>query len=420
MDRKFVETLDYYYKNEVTHKNYYKMPKIIFTDYYNDLALNAKVAYMLLLDRVGLSEKNNWVDDEGRVRIIYTQEELSKILGCSVRTLYKIFSSLENFYGEGDGLIKLVSQGKSKPYLIYVKNIATLTNTSKISNIKGTTTEDENVEKNTPGNTVNNTVVENFIESYVENSGDCEYGENSNDKSGGETQNIPVTTSKNFHSQPEKNSVHDAKKIPPSKNNTNNNNINNNDISQSFTQERGKKKNLKKTPKLNDGENDKIDYVEIVGKMYQNKELPCEYMLDYSKMEIAIKHLIDFDTMEFNFENNQFDPFDFSLYKLFINTLVTMLTCEKMVLKNREIYSSKVYYMLCNYIKFSDTDAIKQAFIKIVDDVAIFNYKKGSLVSEIRNPGHYMAVCILDALNNGDIKMQTEIYSLLNADRYDV
>ena len=58
--------LDYYYGNEAEQYSFYRIPKILFTDpLFKGISVEAKVLYGLLLDRMGLSVKNNWLDGEG-------------------------------------------------------------------------------------------------------------------------------------------------------------------------------------------------------------------------------------------------------------------------------------------------------------------------------------------------------------------
>lgn len=58
--------LDYYYGNEAEQYSFYRIPKILFTDpLFKGVSVEAKVLYGLLLDRMGLSVKNNWLDGEG-------------------------------------------------------------------------------------------------------------------------------------------------------------------------------------------------------------------------------------------------------------------------------------------------------------------------------------------------------------------
>ena len=56
---------------------FYRVPKLLFTtDRFWNLSTDAKMLYGLLLDRMSLSQKNGWVDEQGRVYIIYTIEYL--------------------------------------------------------------------------------------------------------------------------------------------------------------------------------------------------------------------------------------------------------------------------------------------------------------------------------------------------------
>ena len=55
--------LDYYYGNEAEQYNFYRIPKTLLTDHhYKSVSLEAKVLYGLMLDRMGLSVRNGWLD----------------------------------------------------------------------------------------------------------------------------------------------------------------------------------------------------------------------------------------------------------------------------------------------------------------------------------------------------------------------
>lgn len=60
-----------------------------------DLSHTAKILYTLLLDRATLSQKNNWVDDRGRIYVIYPLSNLAKDLGCCVSSVTRAFTELE-------------------------------------------------------------------------------------------------------------------------------------------------------------------------------------------------------------------------------------------------------------------------------------------------------------------------------------
>ena len=73
--------LDYYYGNEAEQYSFYRVPKTILTDpRYKGVSIEAKVLYGLLLDRMGLSVKNGWMDGERRVYIYFTQEDAITVL----------------------------------------------------------------------------------------------------------------------------------------------------------------------------------------------------------------------------------------------------------------------------------------------------------------------------------------------------
>ena len=68
--------LDYYYGTEADQFSFYRIPKTLLTDpRYKSVSIEAKVLYGLLLDRMGLSVKNGWMDGDKRVYIYFTQED---------------------------------------------------------------------------------------------------------------------------------------------------------------------------------------------------------------------------------------------------------------------------------------------------------------------------------------------------------
>lgn len=57
-----------YKANEYLENSFYQVPKELFINsYYMSLSLASKVLYGLLLDRLYLSIKNNWSDDNGDI-----------------------------------------------------------------------------------------------------------------------------------------------------------------------------------------------------------------------------------------------------------------------------------------------------------------------------------------------------------------
>lgn len=97
---------------------FYRVPKLLFTsDRFWNLSTDAKMLYGLLLDRMALSQKNGWVDEQGRVYIIYTVENIMESLGCGNKKAIQLLAELEN----KANLILRKKQGLGKPNLIYVK-----------------------------------------------------------------------------------------------------------------------------------------------------------------------------------------------------------------------------------------------------------------------------------------------------------
>lgn len=121
--------------NEVENNQFFKFPKWLFDEPYISLKDRAKLMYMLLWDRLSLSKKNNWYDDDGRVYIYYTIEQLKGELKCSTQSVVIAKKELSDF-----GLIEEVRQGVNKPNKIYVCGL--LKNRSQdFQNLEGTKTE---------------------------------------------------------------------------------------------------------------------------------------------------------------------------------------------------------------------------------------------------------------------------------------
>ena len=110
--------LNYYYGNEADQYSFYRIPKALLTDpRYKDITIEAKVLYGLLLDRMGLSIRNGWMDKSGRVYIYFTLEDAMQMMACGHNKAVKLFAELEQ-----SGLIERKRQGQGRPARIYVKN----------------------------------------------------------------------------------------------------------------------------------------------------------------------------------------------------------------------------------------------------------------------------------------------------------
>ena len=113
---------DYFYGAEADQFSFYRIPKVLFTEErFKSISAEAKVLYGLLLDRMSLSARNGWLDEEGRVYIIFSVEDIMTSMGCANQKAAKLLYELESKCS----LIERKRQGLGKPNLIYVKNFVT-------------------------------------------------------------------------------------------------------------------------------------------------------------------------------------------------------------------------------------------------------------------------------------------------------
>ena len=112
---------NYYYGKEAEQFSFFRIPKLLFTDpIFSKLSSDAKVLYGILLDRMNLSMKNNWIDEENKVYIIFTIEEIAEIMCCATQKATKILQELDD--KKGIGLVEKKRLGLGKPNILYVKN----------------------------------------------------------------------------------------------------------------------------------------------------------------------------------------------------------------------------------------------------------------------------------------------------------
>ncbi|HFI0468764.1 TPA: replication initiator protein A [Streptococcus suis] len=107
-----------FFKKEVEKFQYFQMPKWLFVEPYCELSLQAKTVYMFLFNRLSLSLKNEWQDDDGQVFVYYSNEKLAGKedgLGCSIPTVIKAKKELASV-----GLLKEVRQGLTLSNRIYL------------------------------------------------------------------------------------------------------------------------------------------------------------------------------------------------------------------------------------------------------------------------------------------------------------
>ena len=109
--------LEYYYGKEAEQFTFYRLPKALITDpRFKEISNNAKLLYGLMLDRMSLSARSGWFDDDNRVFIKYAVKSIMEDLNCSKMTAVGLLKELQ-----GIGLID-VEQKNGLANIIYVKN----------------------------------------------------------------------------------------------------------------------------------------------------------------------------------------------------------------------------------------------------------------------------------------------------------
>ena len=115
---------DYFYGDEAEQFIYFRIPRLLITDpRFKHLSTDAKLLYGMLLDRMSLSVKNGWYDEDGRVYIYYTVEEICDDMNCGRDKAMKMLADLDT--RKGVGLINRIKQGQGKPTKLYVRRFTT-------------------------------------------------------------------------------------------------------------------------------------------------------------------------------------------------------------------------------------------------------------------------------------------------------
>lgn len=108
---------------------YSTLPSLLLYEepYKSNLSDKAKLLYMIILDRLKLSIKNNYTNDKNEVYIYLSRQEVQKILSCSDKTVTKTFNeliSLELIFEERKAIgknIKIYINKKEDIFMAYGK-----------------------------------------------------------------------------------------------------------------------------------------------------------------------------------------------------------------------------------------------------------------------------------------------------------
>ncbi len=193
-------------RNEVMQFQFYSVPKIFFVEKkYRKMSLIAKMIYSIYLDRLGLSQKNEWINSKEQVYLCFTRKEMADILGISEKTVGEVNKELKKYK-----LIYEERKGLGKPNLIYLSNFIVDEEKEESENEK-IDIQEKKIGENKNGN--------NYIS---ENEG------NSNQ----EISNVQIKNCKILSSGTENNSAQEKKKLHTNNTEYSNTNYNNTEISQ--------------------------------------------------------------------------------------------------------------------------------------------------------------------------------------------
>ena len=88
---------DYYYGKEAEQFSFYRIPRMLIKDKrFSVISNDAKILYGLMLDRMSMSIRNQWQDDEDRTYIIYTIENIMEDINCSKSKAIRVISELDS------------------------------------------------------------------------------------------------------------------------------------------------------------------------------------------------------------------------------------------------------------------------------------------------------------------------------------
>lgn len=105
-----------YQLSDVINGRFLRLPLSLFANPdYRKLSAESKLVYALLLDRMSLSQKNGWINEDGEVYLIYTREEIADILCITYKKAIAAFKELISA-----GLLLEKRQGRGFPNRLFV------------------------------------------------------------------------------------------------------------------------------------------------------------------------------------------------------------------------------------------------------------------------------------------------------------
>lgn len=363
---KIVTGNGYYTGGEQEKFAYFRVPKFLTTEAFGKMSSDAKIVFGVLIDRVTLSRKNNWVDEKGRVYLYFTIEEGCGLLGKSRPTVMKALAELEKSFG----LIQRKKQGLGLPDKIYIKSFSH-------HQVKKDKAKEENI-----------------IEMPVENSPEV-VKTLDHDKSKlftcSSQENSPVLVKNLAPNNPENIKPEFINSLPPSEP----------PIADSFPQPEYRERERVKQKEIN-----ALVFTELNEAFYGGQgdleDLIYSYRDNRKKMKSFVKHL----TNGFRLEEEAKITEEYSTENLSVTTkqlygealLQLLLSKENMTLKGQTVTYSKVIEKLVPQIRQDIYDNINLGTVmsNTVGDFICANRE-----CEIKSPLAYMKSCIWSTLQEG-------------------
>ncbi|NRO26924.1 replication initiator protein A [Lactobacillus helveticus] len=116
---------NYYEADNVYGALFFQFPKVLmYGEQYKHLSSDAKLAYMVLKDRLEYSLRNHWVDEDNHVYFIFTVQELQDLFNCATEKAVKIKKELQKA-----NLLKQIQMGfnpktkKNEPNRLYLSKL---------------------------------------------------------------------------------------------------------------------------------------------------------------------------------------------------------------------------------------------------------------------------------------------------------
>ena len=114
-------TYSYYTSAPASQNAFFRLPRALYEkECFRGLSNDAKTLYALMLDRMSLSLANDWLDEDGKVYINYSLEDIMNTLNCGKTKAVALLKELDS--ESGIGLIEKKNMGIAKASVFYVMN----------------------------------------------------------------------------------------------------------------------------------------------------------------------------------------------------------------------------------------------------------------------------------------------------------